>query len=181
MKKKISNFFKIILIVLLVVAVIIATGAITVSSLAVHCDLQEDQFYTCQSRDIVFGLTLSKVTATQVFRIDSETHCSSGSKRGCSTRAWFETASGEEITLSRVYTNNAQVSKVVNALSPLMENKSTPIDMVFPPAPLVLVIMSCATLFFIAILGFVALIFLFGKDPKDIEAGAIHLNLERKK
>lgn len=181
MKKKISKVFKIILIVLLVAAGIIATGAMTVGSLAVRCDLQEDQFYTCQSRDILFGLTFSEVNATQVFGIDIETNCSNKSERGCSSRAKFKTATGEEISLSRVYTDKVQVSKVLNELSPLMENKYTPIDMVFPPRPFTLVIMISATLFFTVILGIAALIFLFGKDPKDIEAGAIHLNLERKK
>jgi len=147
-----------------------------VSSLAVRCDLQNDQVYTCQARDTLFGVAISEVSAEQVYDIESELTCKgAGPNKGCSAHAEFNTATGETIILSALYTNPDQVQKAVNALKPLMADKATPIDMVFPPSTFTSIVMysviSC--LFFLFVL--IALFFLFGKDPKDLKARTIDL------
>ncbi|MBV6399954.1 MAG: hypothetical protein CNIPEHKO_00235 [Anaerolineales bacterium] len=165
-----------ILIGIVVMVVVFLSLGLLVSSLAVRCDLQNDQVYTCQARDTLFGVTIREVSAEQVYDISRELTCKgAGPNKGCSAHAEFNTATGETIILSTLYTNPDQVQKAVNALKPLMADKSTPIDIVFPPSTFTSVVIfsvvSCLFILFVLI----ALIFLFGKDPKDLKARTIDL------
>lgn len=176
MLKKIAASLKVVFIAVLVAGGIIATGAFSMTSLEVICDLQDDQSYTCRSHDTLFGWALSEVNAEQVSGIEQDLTCGgAGKNKGCSAHAEFLTTTGDRIILSRLYTNTDQVEKAVNALESLMTSKSTPIDMTFPPSTFVSVAMiSFGSCVFILLI-FVAFIMLFGKDVKDIESNAIDL------
>ena len=176
MLKKIAASLKVVFIALLVGGGIIVMGAMSMTSLEVNCDLQADQSYTCQSRDTYLGLSFSEVTAEQVSGIEEDLTCGgAGKNKGCSAHAEFLTTTGERVILSRRYTDPDQVRKAVNALTPLMAAKSTPIEMTFPPSSLVSVIMISVGSCIFILLIFVAFIMLFGKDVKDLEANAIDL------
>lgn len=176
MPRKIAASIRVVMIAVLVAVGTLAIAAFTMTSLEVHCDLQEDQFYTCQSRDTLLGVTLSEVNAEQVYAIERDLTCTgSGRNRGCSARAEFKTATGDLISLSKMYTDPDQVQKAVGDLTPLLSGKSTPIDMTFPPSTFVsVVIISVASCVFILLL-FVALIMLFGKDVNELQPRAIDL------
>lgn len=140
------------------------------SSLAVRCDLQNDQLYTCRSSSIILGITLLEVNAEQVNDIERDLTCKgAGPNRGCSAHAEFITATGETITLSKLYTDPGQVQKMVNELKPLMADKATSIDIVFSPSTFMSVVLNtiggCVFILFLLI----GLIFMFGKDAKDLK------------
>ena len=176
MLKKIASFFKFIFVIALLAGGAMLTASLTMISLEVHCDLQDEQVYTCQSRDMLFGWTLSEVTADQVYGIERDLTCKgSGPNKGCSARAEFKTSSADRIVLSRRYNNPDQVQKVVNALGPLMEGKSTPIDMVFPPSTFVSVVMITIGACMFVLLLFVVAIQIFGKTVGDPNARVIDL------
>ena len=175
MLKKITTLFKGFILVLFIAAILFIVGGIA-SSLGVRCDLQENQYYTCQAHDILLGITLSEVTAGQVYGLDYDFDCGgSGTKRSCSDRANFITADGDRIRLSNLYISTDQVPKMVDTLNSLMAKKSTPINMVFPPTTFTSIvtisIISCVLILF----TFTTLLFLFGKDAKDLESHAIDL------
>lgn len=176
MSKKLAASAKVFFIAVIIGVMMFAFFAPSLTSLEVHCDLQADQFYTCQSRDTFLGQTLKEVNATQVNGIESDLNCKgSGPNRGCSARAEFKTAAGDLIALSRMYTDPSQVQKVVNALDPLMASKSSPIDMTFSPSTFVSVILISAGSCVVIFLLLVAILMLFGKEAKDTEAHAIDL------
>lgn len=176
MLKKIFNLFTVSIITLLIGgAVLFLLGGIA-SSLKVHCDLQEDQFYTCQTRDTILGIPFSEVNAERVTAVEHELKCSGGgTTKRCSDRADFVTADGGRIRLSDIYIDVDQVPKMADTLNSLMAEKSTPIDLTFPPSTFTSVVTismgSCLLIVFI----FIAFIFLFGKDAKDLESRAIDL------
>lgn len=140
------------------------------SSLAVRCDLQNDQLYTCQSNSVVLGITFLEVNAEQVNDIARDLTCKgAGPNKGCSAHAEFITATGETITLSKLYTDSGQVQKMVDELKPLMADKATSIDIVFSPSTFMSVVLNtiggCVFMLFLLI----GLIFIFGKDAKDLK------------
>lgn len=172
MRKKIAIIF----IGIVVVVVMFFSFGGLVSSLAVYCKLDGNQLYTCQARDTLFGVSLSEAHAEQVNNIERELTCKgAGPNKGCSAHAEFKTAPGETIILSALYTNPDQVEKAVDTLKLLMADKATTIDVVFPPSrftSIVLIsVVSCLSILFVL----VAIVFLFGKDPKDLESHAIDL------
>lgn len=176
MLKKIAAFFKVIWIGVLVAGGVLATAALTMTSLEVHCELQDYQLYTCQSRDTLLGWTLTESNATQVYGIERDLTCGgAGKNKGCSAHAEFKTSTADRVVLSRRYTDPDQVQKAVNVLEPLMTSKSTPIDMVFPPSTFVSVIMISVGSCIFIILLFVAIIQLFGKEVNDPQALVIDL------
>ncbi|MCC7119525.1 MAG: hypothetical protein IT310_13455 [Anaerolineales bacterium] len=180
MLKKIVKLAGTLLSMVITLIVMTALFASLLTSLEVQCELQADQSYTCESRDVFFGWTLAEVHATQVYDIERNLDCrGAGPKKGCSAHAEFLTTTGDRIVLSRTYTESDQVQKAVNALKPLMADKSTPIEMTFPPMTFTLVIaigsVSCVAVIFLL----VAVIMVFGKDPKDLEARALDLRQRR--
>ena len=176
MLKKITASLKVVLIAVLVAGGIIAMGVLFMTSLEVRCDLQDNQSYTCQSRDTYLGLSFSEVNAEQVSSIEEDLTCGgAGKNKGCSAHAEFLTTAGERVILSRRYTNPDLVGKAVNALTPLMASKSTPIEMTFPPSSFVSVIMISVGSCIFILLMFIAFLMLFGKDGKDLESSAIDL------
>jgi len=176
MLKKITGFFG-----TLITAILIAGAALFLfggiaSSLEVRCQLQEDQSYTCEGRDVILGIRFSKVNAEQVNRLERDFSCGgSGTKRSCSERAYFITADGNRIRLSNIYISTDQVPEMVDTLNSLMAEKSTPIDKVFPPSTFISIITisigSCLLILFL----FISVMLLFGKNVKDIETHAIDL------
>lgn len=140
------------------------------SSLAVRCDLQNDQLYTCRSSSIILGITLLEVNAEQVNDIERDLTCKgAGPNRGCSAHAEFKTTTGDSIILSKLYTDPDQVQKMVDELKSLMADKVTSIDIVFPPSTFTSVVLNtiggCVFILFL----FIGLIFIFGKDAKDLK------------
>jgi hypothetical protein len=170
MSKKLAASAKVFFIAVITAVGMFAIFAPSLTSLEIYCDLQEDQFYTCQSSDTLLGQTLKKVNATQVYEIELDLTCKgSGNTRGCSAHAEFISATGDRIIVSSRYTDPSQVQKVVNALDPLMASKSTPIDMTFPPSTFVSVIMISIGSCVVILLLLVAVLMLFGKEVKQLE------------
>lgn len=176
MLKKITGFFGLFIITILIAGTILFLFGGIASSLEVRCQLQEDQSYTCEARDVILGIRFSKVNAEQVSRLESDFSCGgSGTKRSCSERAHFITADGDRIRLSNIYTSTDQVPKMMGTLNSLMAEKSTPIEMTFPPSTFTSVVMISVGSCIFILLIFVAFIMLFGKDAKDLESNAIDL------
>jgi hypothetical protein len=174
--KKIAASLKVVLIALLVGGGTIVSGVMSMTSLEVSCDLQDDQSYSCQSRDTYLDWTFSEVNAEQVSSIEEDLTCGgAGKNKGCSAHAEFLTTTGDRVILSRRYTDPDQVRKAVNTLTPLLAGKSTPIEMTFPPSSLVSVIMISVGSCIFLLLIFVAFIMLFGKDVNDPESNVIDL------
>lgn len=156
---------------------LIAIGIITMlvlkafnTSLGVRCDLQSNQSYTCQARDTVFGITLITVNAEKVNDIEQDLTCKgAGPNRGCSAHAEFKTITRETIILSRLYTDPNEVQKAVNELKPLMVDKVTSIDIVFPPSSFTSIVFTSIGLCVFILFLFIGLIFMFGKDVKDLK------------
>jgi hypothetical protein len=105
-------------------------GASFSTSLDVTCELQDDETYTCQARDTLLTLAVSKKQAEHVVGLEKHLKCSgTGSRKGCSHISEFITASGERIKLSSLFTTSeSQVTELVNTINGLMNIQSTPIN-----------------------------------------------------
>jgi hypothetical protein len=135
MFKKFIAFIGDLLLIVVVSGAIILFSQSLITSEHVNCELQQDQLYTCNTEDVIFGLKVSGVTAEKVYDIDYDLKCSKSSKaRGCVAYAAFQIEGSEPTLLSKRYKNPDQVQKMVNILKPLMAEKDALIDMSFPPS-----------------------------------------------
>ncbi|MFM8369458.1 MAG: hypothetical protein ACKOBD_11975 [Chloroflexota bacterium] len=151
-------FFKFIGDILLIPVVFAAIALFSqsmITSEQVACELQEDQLYTCNAQDSIFGMRISGVTAENVYDIDYDLKCSKGSKaRGCTAFAAFQIDGGEPILLSKRYKDPDQVQKLTNELKSLMAEKKPLIEMSFPPSIFSMIVVGViALIFFVIVLA----------------------------
>lgn len=151
MLKKAAIFIWDILLAFLVGAIALVFNIPFSTALEVSCELQADKTYTCQVNETVLGWSISETQFDQVIDVDRDLNCSgSGKSKGCSARAEFQTPTGDRISLSGRFTDPDHVQKLVNAIKPLMQTRSTPINYTGARSPFLLVsLTSCLTMAFI--------------------------------
>ena len=99
------------------------------SSLHVTCELQANETYTCVAQDELFGFGPLKVQADNVVDIEWELKCKNNNKGGCAYVPQFQTATGEKVKLSSLFTGNKEkVEELVQTVQNLMKEKSPSID-----------------------------------------------------
>ncbi|MBK6794289.1 MAG: hypothetical protein IPG80_17525 [Anaerolineales bacterium] len=121
------------------------------TSLEIQCELQPDKTYICQVRESIFNWTISEQSYEQIIDMDRDLNCSgSGKNKGCSASAQFQTPVGEFISVSRLFTDPTQVQKLISAVKPLMQTRSTPIQYEATRSPIILIsVTACLTMVFL--------------------------------
>ncbi len=102
---------------------------VTDASLHVTCELQADNTYTCDIRDVLLGWDISNTHVEQVVGIEGVSDCSGNTKasEGCSYTAHFQTTTGEKVRLGKFFNAVPKVSKeLVTTIDNLMI-KNTPV------------------------------------------------------
>ena len=135
MLSKFIAFLKDLLLIPVVFGAIALFGQSLITTERVTCELQEDQFYSCTAQDLIFGLRISERTAEKVHSIGYDLKCSESSDgRSCTAFASFKTEDGTSVQVSKRYKDPDQVRKMTEMLNSLINEKSTSINITFPPS-----------------------------------------------
>lgn len=135
MLSKFTAFLKDLLLIPVVFGAIALFGQSLITTERVTCELQEDQFYNCTAQDLIFGIRISERTAEKVNSIGYDLKCSESSDgRSCTAFASFKTEDGAAIQVSKRYKDPDQVRKMTETLNSLINEKSNPINITFPPS-----------------------------------------------
>lgn len=127
--RKIAVFIGDILLALLVGLASLGFSLPFSTSLALHCELQSDNTYTCQISENVLGYKFSEATYENVTSTNRNLDCSgTGSSRGCSATGEFHTSNGKRIIFTGNFTDPDRVQDLVTEVDGAMAAGSTPID-----------------------------------------------------
>jgi len=94
---------------------------IFVNATQVDCVLQSDGTYTCQLQTQLLGRF--PVRTRTIENVVSITSVQDSCDEGCSYRAEFITAAGEQVPLTEVYKNEGPVLQQVNTLQPQLDSR----------------------------------------------------------
>lgn len=143
MLKKFIAFLKDLLLVPFVIGAIAIFAQSLITTEKVICNLQENQLYNCSAQDSIVGLKISNVTAENVYDIDYDLKCSESSNgRSCTAFASFQTEGGAPVLLSKRYKDPDQVRIMTDTLRSQFSEKTSSIDMSFPPSTFSIIIVG---------------------------------------
>jgi hypothetical protein len=127
--KKIAILIWDILLAFLAGAVALGSSLPFSTSLALHCDLESDNTYTCRVSEYVLQYTFSETSYEKVISTNRNLECSgAGGDRSCSAEGEFHTSKGERVIFTGNYTDPDRVQKLVQEVDGAMAAGNTPID-----------------------------------------------------